>query len=167
MKAIEPPDCHYISAASGWLGLGNWHEANDELDKVNQALQTHREVLDLRYQAWVMAAQWDSAAEVAVVLLEKYPEDPGSWISVAYATRRKPGGGIEKAMEILLVAQQRFPREPVIAYNLACYNCQKGRLNDARQWIALAMKLSAPAMIKQMALGDSDLKPLWSEISKY
>jgi Tfp pilus assembly protein PilF len=165
VKTIEPPDSHFISAASGWLGLGNWREASEELDKVNPALATHREVLELRYQICVMAKKWDSAAEYAVVLLERFPSDPGSWISVAYATRRKPGGGIEKAREILSVAQQRFPHEPIIAYNLACYDCQLNRLDDARQWLARAMKLGVPSVIKQMALDDSDLKALWSEIA--
>jgi hypothetical protein len=26
---FQPPDSHHSSTATGWLGLGNWHEANE------------------------------------------------------------------------------------------------------------------------------------------
>jgi hypothetical protein len=36
---------------------------------------------------------------------------PHAWTKLAYATRRKPGGGIPPAKEILAAARQRFPSE--------------------------------------------------------
>ncbi len=166
MKPIGPPDSHYLSAASGWLGLGSWQEAAAEIAQISPALQTHPAVLQVRYEVYVKAGQWDSAAEVAIALLEKFPGDPGAWVSVAYATRRKAGGGIPKAREILERAHTRFPKEPIIAYNLACYDCQLNRPDDAMQWLAKAIRVGSPAILKKMALADSDLKPIWPQIGK-
>lgn len=161
VKAIEPPDSYFVSAANGWLELGDCTEALTELERVNPCLRSHPEVLRVRYSIHSVLQQWDSAAEAAVALLEQYPSDPQVWVFVAYATRRKPGGGIDKAKEILLVAQQRFPKEPLIAYNLACYECQLNHLEEAKSWLAKAFEIGSQTMLRKMAMDDPDLKPLW------
>ena len=51
-------------------------------------------------------------------------------------------------------------------YNLACYECQLGRLSEAKQWLARAFPLADARKIRAMALEDLDLKPLWKEISE-
>src|ERR1017187_3279090 len=48
MKPLEPPDSHHLSAAIGWLGLGNWREANEELEKITSELRGHPDVLEVR-----------------------------------------------------------------------------------------------------------------------
>lgn len=161
---MEPPDTFYLSAAAGWLGLGNWKEALAELDKISPAARSHPEVAQARYGVCASAGQWDSAAEIAAALLERFPADPQVWISAAYATRRKPGGGIEQAKDILLRARRRFPKEAIIAYNLACYECQLNRLEEALQWLDRAFECGSPAAIRDLALRDDDLKPLWPNI---
>ena len=47
MKALEPPDSHYVSAATGWLELGNSREAAAELEAVAPALGRHPAVLQI------------------------------------------------------------------------------------------------------------------------
>jgi hypothetical protein len=32
-SSLRPPDKHHLSAAQGRLGLGNWQEANEELEE--------------------------------------------------------------------------------------------------------------------------------------
>ena len=61
---------------------------------------------------------------------------------------------------------ERFPKVPTIPYNLACYACQLGNLEEARQWLAKAIKIRSTEEIKQMALADPDLQPMWDEIKK-
>jgi hypothetical protein len=39
----------HLSAAIGWVGLGDWREANDELEKITQDLRSHPEVLEVRW----------------------------------------------------------------------------------------------------------------------
>ncbi|MDW8309781.1 MAG: hypothetical protein RMK20_10450, partial [Verrucomicrobiales bacterium] len=93
------------------------------------------------------------------------PDRPNGWLHRAYALRRATGGGLERAWEALRPAADRFPREPIIPYNLACYACQMGRLDEARQWFVRALRVGDRATLKDMALHDDDLRPLWNEIS--
>ena len=62
--------------------------------------------------------------------------------------------------------KDKFPGEPTIAYNLACYACKMGGLDEARQWLERAVKIAGKANIKVMALNDDDLEPLWGEIKR-
>jgi hypothetical protein len=59
---------------------------------------------------------------------------------------------------------KRFPKNETIPYNLACYECQLGDLEAARDWLRRAMKLKKPEALKEQALEDQDLKPMWPEI---
>ena len=94
MKSLEPPDTFHLSAALGWLGLGNWQEANEELEKITLALRSHPDVLLVRFEIYSKAAKWDKAAEISGLLIQIRPNDAQFWISHAYATRRMPGGGM-------------------------------------------------------------------------
>jgi tetratricopeptide (TPR) repeat protein len=164
MNPIEPPDSHYLSAAIGWLGLGDWQAANEELEKIAPALRGHPSVRMAKYEICAKAAQWDDAAEIARALLQSAPQAAQFWIWHAYATRRRAGGGIPQAKEILSQAQKLIPKEPLISYNLGCYECQLGNLPTARQWLEKAFAAGDPKTFKALALEDRDLEPLWAEI---
>src|SRR5580658_8876242 len=164
MKPLEPPDSHYVSAATGWLELGNCQEAAAELAGVAPSLVQHPAVLELWYDIHSHASRWDLAFETASALAKVTPDDPQAWTKLAFATRRKPGGGLPPAKEILAAARQRFPSEELIAYNLACYECQLGNLPQARDLLRAAFKLGDPALLKRMSLRDPDLEPLRPEI---
>ena len=118
----------------------------------------------IQYDILSQAGNWDAAAEIAGTLTRLEPQEPGTWISLAYATRRKTGGGIPQARAILIQAQRTFPGEQIIAYNLACYDCQLGDLNAARMWLEKSCVLGDARRMKQMARQDLDLEPLWPEL---
>jgi tetratricopeptide (TPR) repeat protein len=164
MKPLEPPDSHCLSAAMGWLGLDNVAEAGAELEKIAPQFQSHPDVLAVRFDIHAQAGKWDAAAEIAGTLTRLEPGQPGAWISLAYATRRKTGGGIPQARAILIQAQRTFPKEKIIAYNLACYDCQLGDLDAAKAWLDKACTLGDARKMKRMALQDPDLEPLWPDI---
>ena len=164
MKPLEPPDSHYLSAATGWLGLGNVAEAGAELEKIAPQFQSHPDVLAVQFDIHAQAGRWDAAAEIAGTLTRLEPKQPGAWISLAYATRRKTGGGVPAARAILIQAQKSFTKEPTIAYNLACYDCQLGDLIAAKAWLDKACHLGDIRKIKHMARQDPDLEPLWPEL---
>ena len=164
MKPLEPPDSHLLSAAIGWLELGNVAEAGAELGKIAPPFQSHPDVLVVRYDLYARSGEWDAAAEIAGTLTRLDPDEPGAWVSLAYATRRKTGGGIAQARAILIQARQTFPQEQIIAYNLACYDCQLGDLNAARLWLEKACGLGDARKIKHMARQDPDLELLWPDL---
>ena len=63
------------------------------------------------------------------------------------------------AWNILLAAMVRFPKEAAISFNLACYAAQMGDLDDARDCLRHAV--ASDEGLKQKALEDPDLAPLW------
>ena len=69
--------------------------------------------------------------EIAKRLAEFQPDDIRWTISLAFATRR--ADSIQAAMEILLNAEAKFPKEPAIKYNLACYFCQTGDIQNGKE----------------------------------
>jgi hypothetical protein len=50
-------------------------------------------------------------------------------------------------------------------YNLACYCCQLGELEEARRWLHKAIALAGAAEIKKMGIDDPDLLGLRAEIA--
>jgi len=164
MQKLEPPDIHYFFAAIGWLELGNVVEAKAELAQVSAARQEHPDVLEVR---WSVAAEqkcWEEGLQVAQTLLRRAPKRSSGWLHRAYALRRVPDGGVQKAWEALLPAFDKFPKEATIPFNLSCYACQIGQLDAARDWLQRAVAIGGKEKVKAMALNDPDLKPLWDEI---
>ena len=164
MKPLEPPDSHHLSAAEGWLGLGNWKEAVEELKLIPPEQRAHPDALVVTREIFTQAGKWDMAAETAGAVAILKPEEPHSWIALAYATRRKAGGGLEAAKKILTKAQKEFPQEPLIAYNLACYECQLGNPTAASKWLEKSFAPGSARQLRSMALDDRDLEPLWPQI---
>jgi len=76
------------------------------------------------------------------------------------------GGSVKATWDALLPAADRFPNQPMIAFNLACYACQLGRLEEAREWLRKAMDVGDEKDIKLRAFDDPDLEPLWANIGK-
>jgi tetratricopeptide (TPR) repeat protein len=164
MQLIEPPDIHHLRAALGWLGLGNCAEAEVELEKISLENRKHPEFLEVRWQWCAKAGKWDIGVTVAEEMVSVAPEAAGGWLNRAYALRRAKGGGLQMAYAALRPAADKFPKEALICYNLACYCCQMDNLPEAREWFGKALKLGEAKVIRKMALADDDLKPLWKEI---
>jgi len=78
-------------------------------------------------------------------------------VSLAYATRRAVS--IESARNVLLSALPTFQNEAIIPFNLACYFCQLGELESAKEYLGKAFKIDPNW--REMALEDKDLEPLW------
>jgi Flp pilus assembly protein TadD len=166
MTRLEPPDTHALSAALGWLELGNPMEALAEIERISPGHQSHPAVLELRWSACAALKQWRPAIDAAVELIRVAPDNANGWLHRAYALRRVEHGGLPQAWEALVPAAEIFPKEPVVAFNLACYACQMGQLDEARRQLQRAVKCSGDDKIKRMALEDSDLEPLWDEIRR-
>jgi Flp pilus assembly protein TadD len=72
----------------------------------------------------------------------------------------------QEAWNVLLPVADKFPDDATIRYNLACYACQLGRLDQARAWLEKAFALGNARKMKLMALEDPDLRPLWEKIGE-
>ena len=164
MQPLEAPDTHLVSAAIGWLGLGNVAEAKAELAGISPSQRNHPDVLEVQWLICAEQSKWDEALRIARALMASAPDRSSGWLHQAYALRRVPEGGVKQAWHALLPAFDKFPKEAVISYNLSCYACQMKQLEAARVWFKRASFLGGKEKFKRMALEDPDLEPLWEEI---
>jgi predicted Zn-dependent protease len=162
MKPLEPPDAFHLQAAEGWIGLGNYAEANDELEQIAAANRAHPDVLQLRWRIYADARKWDACLDIAPALTTMTPERRFGWIHRAHALDKL--GRTREAKELLLSVEGDFEANSTISYHLAQYCARLGQIDQAKEWLAKAF-LSADDLLgverlRKMALEDPDLEPL-------
>ena len=164
-QKLEPPDAHHLRAAIGWLELGDPVEAGEEIARLRTESLDHPDVLEVRWAICAAGPSWEAALQVAQRLVEVAPQRASGWVHRAYALRRVRDGGLQSAWAALRPAFEKFPKEEVISYNLACYAAQFGRLDEAWDWLKKSMKTSGEVQkIKDRALADLDLQALWDRL---
>lgn len=158
-------DEQHLTAAEAWLELGNHIEANAELEKLPALLRAHPMVLGVRWRICAMAEKWELCADIGQALVDANPKDPAGWINRSIALHKLKR--TDEAFKQLEPAAHHFHSVEIIPYNLACYSCQLGNLDEAWDWLVQAFGTAKDeAAIKSMALDDRDLEPLWAEIGE-
>ena len=161
---ILPPDSMHLSAATGWMQLGNTDEALVDLDKISDQHRGHYEVLHIEWHIHAQRKAWERCAELGGYMVEQYPKSSAGWINQAnslfYLNRS------HDAYQLLEPVAERFPKNEAIPYNLACYACQFGDIDLAFDWYLVAEKLGKTEKIREVALSDPDMKQLWDKIGK-
>jgi len=161
MQSLEQPDLMRVEAARGWYLLGSLHEADQELDQLSTGAQAHPDVLEVRFAIHSKARRWSVCMEIAAALLDLAPERPTAWINSAFTLHELRQ--TEDAWNALFFVSDKFPDVPTIPYNLACYACCLGRLDDSRTWLKKAFSLGGTEL-KRRAMEEADLKPLWQQM---
>jgi len=164
MKELSAPDLHHLRAAEGWLELGNQIEAFDELERISPQLRVHPDVLELRWQIYAKEKKWEACVDIARAIAKLAPSRPNGWIHLAFSLHELKR--TKEAKEVLLPVVDKFPEEPTMRYNLACYECQLGNLEGAKLFLEKAFESGDARQIKLMALHDPDLEPLWKKIGE-
>jgi predicted Zn-dependent protease len=146
-----------LTASIGYLELGMIAEADGELESLPPENRSDSSVLALRVEIYRSAKKWTLMEAVVRELLKRHPYELVHWINLAWAVRRSDS--IEAAQIILLEALEKFPNDSTIRYNLGCYACQLGDLEEAKRLVGEAIKIDSK--YKLLAIDDEDLKPLW------
>jgi tetratricopeptide (TPR) repeat protein len=145
-----------LSHARGYLILGLIDEAADELAQLPDEWLDKDDTLALRAAILQEQKDWLQLQALASDLARRMPGTAEWWIMWAYATRRAES--LPAAQSILREAELQHPTEATIQFNLACYACQLGDLEAARQRLAHAISLDKS--FASSALSDPDLAPL-------
>jgi tetratricopeptide (TPR) repeat protein len=166
MPSLEPPDNHFLDAATGWLMLGNAVESWREFEQIRPEARNHPAAVEFLWHYFAHEKRWLEAADVAGMLVAACPDEPSAWIHRSFALHELRR--TQEAFDLLLPAAKRFPKETTVPYNLACYTCQLGDLPTARRWfqrvLTLAKSLAEKLHRLRAALDDADLEPLWPEL---
>lgn len=156
------PSATRLRYALGYLELGLLEEADAELAPIPAPEKHSCDVLSVKLEINRLGNQWAQMGQTARMLIAKQPGKADWWISLAFATRRSTS--VEAARLVLVKAKDLFPKVGTIYFNLGCYACVLGELDEAREQIARACALDAD--FKTLASTDEDLKPLWGVFSK-
>jgi|GraSoiStandDraft_24_1057298.scaffolds.fasta_scaffold176939_2 hypothetical protein len=135
---IAPEILDRIRAAEGWLGLGDYNSASEELDCLPAHAAIHFEVLKIRCAIYRKAKRWNDLQTLAESCCEIFPNVIAFWLDVARALDAK--GQTEEAIAQLLVVKDRFPMSDAIAYYFACFLAKLDRIEEARAWLSCAFK---------------------------
>lgn len=157
LKANESPEelLWTLSKVDGYMDLGMWEKA--------EALMKHAEshaaaeqlpaMIHVRLRLAMHRNDWPEAARLARIQQQAHPDQAQTWISLAFALRRAEG--IPAARDILLEAEKQFPGEPILGFNLACYDCVEGNTGAAVKRLE-ALLHRHPGLIS-LILQDEDL----------
>ena len=148
---------HQLKAAQGFLEHGDADSAWEELESIPAEYRAHPTVLWMRLEIYTKKQRWDGMVEIAKHLVEASPDVPQHWIDLAWGQRRAID--LKTAERTLKEALGRFPNEALIHYNLACYSCISGRVEEGRVLLEKALRLEPN--LKATALEDEDLAGVW------
>ena len=151
-----------MRTAEGWLELGDWQSAVDELANISADFQSHVSVLKTRIRVYLRSNP-ALALELNEDLMRTLPNDSGCLIHRSFAL--KDLGRVQEALDLLLPSADLFPENWVIPYNLACYFCQLGRLDEACQMLTKSLAVNNSMSRQLRALSDPDLAPLWNQLA--
>ena len=166
-SGIETCDVFCLRSAMGWLELGMPSEARKELQSLTPALAKLPEVCGVHWSILAREEKWIEAEKLARFQVSEHPDNLSNWINWAYSLRRADGFGIQVSYKTLRRAFDRFPKDSLIAYNLACYcSCMKF-IDEAWRWLDIAAKRSDYKTIRKMALQDDDLRSIHDQLADW
>lgn len=157
---LEPENQTHLEAAHGYVDLGMFLDANEELEKIDPDVRHVPEVLALRLCIYQKLEKWDLMQTVALKLTRHDPADAQWAINLAFATRHAKS--IRPAKAILEDFLKLNGLEPRVQYTLACYECQLGHVAKAKEYLSEVFTV-APELRVQ-ALEDEDLEALWGNL---
>lgn len=160
MQSLSPDDRRHVEAAKGWCELQAFTEADAELEGLTPECRIHPDVLEVRWHICAQSDELEAALELVNAFMRKVPNRTEGYLYVASSLEEL--GRREEALAVLLQAVQRFPRDEIVLYDLACICCLLGQARDAKGWLGMAIEVGGDE-IKKRALDDPDLEAVWGE----
>jgi len=130
VSSLESSGLFHLTAAQGWLELGKHIEANNELEQIAPLNRAHPDVLEVRSKIYRVAKRFEACAEIAEAIRERAPQDHLGYIYAAQTHYWQKD--YQKAYDLLRPQREAFPQNWWVHYDMACYACLLGRLDEAR-----------------------------------
>jgi Flp pilus assembly protein TadD len=157
-KHHDPETQRALHAADGYLYLGLFDEALQEIESIAAAAQKEAAVLLARIRLLLHKRDWRAAETLSRRGTELHPSEGEFTVQRAFALHQMRRGGA--AAELFKSAPEWIRRTGILHYNLACYEARLGDLRIARQCIDAAIQINEG--IKKSARLDPDLQALWN-----
>lgn len=145
-----------IVAAQGYVELGLFSEARQELACLPPALEKRPEVMELAVLCLMGEKQWDEALTTARSLCLAEPSKAGGYIHAAYCLHEL--GHTRDALDLLAAGPHSLQSEAVYFYNMGCYHACLGDAGAAVDLLEKAFEKDAT--LRLAAKRDRDLTQL-------
>jgi len=165
VTALKDPGVQLrLRAVAGWMELGLPDDGLAELGGLPAELQTHPEILKVRFSILRPLRRYTEALDTAEQITARAPADKWGWLYKSHALHWLGRSG--EAYAQLHPLRARFPKAFEVPYDLACYCAQTDRVEEARALIQECLALSGTKRteVRAMATQDPDLRPLWPEL---
>jgi tetratricopeptide (TPR) repeat protein len=150
-----------IAAAQGYIVLGLYPEARDQIDALPQELTKRTDVIELRVLCNMGQQQWGDALIDALWLCSQEQHEPGGYIHAAYCLHEL--GRTKEALKLLSAGPASLRKKAVYFYNLGCYSAKLGKIQEALKFLEKAFARD-PAL-RRSARKDPDLISLREQLS--
>ncbi len=150
----------HIQAAQGYHELGMHRDALTELDEIAEEMSGRPEVIEMRLIILMHAKRWKEALAISRKLCAAAPDKAAGFIHAAFCLHEL--GRTGDAKTLLLAGPVSLQREATYHYNLACYECALGELDDA--YTHLQASFAIDRKFREFAKTDADLELLRARI---
>lgn len=146
----------HLIAALGYHELGMHQDGLEQLNHIAASDRHRHEVIGMQLSILQAMKEWERGATLARDGITKFTEAGDLYLGGAYCIRRSEG--LEAAFEFLQHGADSLSDEPCFWFNLGCYHCQLGRLDEAQNCVEQAIGLDNK--YRRLAEKDEDLDPL-------
>ncbi len=150
----------HITAALGYLELGMFDEAVDELHCLPVERLAHPGILQLESTIQIRGGRYEQALEISNHLCQISPEHPMPWLDKAFCLHEMHR--TSEARQCLLNGPASLKQEATYYYNMACYDAQLGSIDQARHYLERAVSMNAHFLL--VSKNDPDLAPLYESL---
>lgn len=145
-----------IIAAQGYVELGLYEEAREELSPLPAAMHERVDVIEITLLCLMGRQQWAGALALATKLCQQEPAEPGGYIHAAFCLHEL--GKTAEAVDVLSRGPASLRTKPVYYYNMGCYHARLGHFDQSLSYLERAFEMDGD--LRQHAKKDRDLDAL-------
>jgi tetratricopeptide (TPR) repeat protein len=153
MKPVEK----LLEPFTGYVELGMYLDAQEELESLPQEVKNHPMVLGARMLLLVELEMWQEAALIGGWLCQLCPANLEFHFKTASCLHQLKR--IADAKELLMAAPPMIRETALYFYTLACYETELGNHDEARDCLKRCFGIDPK--FRQIAMEEVALEPLW------
>ncbi len=152
-----------IIAAQGYVELGLYEEAHEELSPLPAGLHDRVDVIEITLLCLMGRHHWSEALTLATKLCQQEPAEPGGYIHAAFCLHEL--GRTAEAVDILSRGPATLRTKPVYYYNMGCYHACLGHYDKSLVYLERAFEMDGE--LRQHAKKDRDLDCLRARLESH
>lgn len=159
MEEFESEAERLFDSIDGWIDLGNFKEAAEELNQLPSRFKSTIHFVKAWIRIYVAQEAWSNVQSMCQTLVRHAPNDPSGFLQLAEAFHKQGNraGAISTLKDRLFGDDDSASSN--IRYHLARYLCAAGDFDQSRIHLRAAMELDPS--LRRKALDDPSFEKLW------